>query len=184
MAPVWTRTVRWVVCIAAVVFLCGAASGTAQAQVNTGKISFSAGIDLTNAYFFRGLKQENEGFISQPYAELTASLFDAPDAQGLTAVSFTIGGWNSLHTGPSGSDGPARNVRSWYESDFYTGFGLTIDNWGGRVHLHFVHEPKRFVRIDPGDLDRFHHGRQRAARYLFDGAACPACDRTERAGRR
>ena len=129
MAPVWTRTMRWVVCIAAVVFLCGAASGTAQAQVNTGKISFSAGIDFTNAYFFRGLKQENEGFISQPYAELTASLFDAPDAQGLTAVSFTIGGWNSLHTGPSGSDGPARNVRSWYESDFYTGFGLTIDNW-------------------------------------------------------
>ena len=129
MAPVWTRTVRWVVCAAAVVFLCGAASGTAQAQVNTGKISFSAGIDFTNAYFFRGLKQGNEGFISQPYAELSASLFDAPDAQGLTAVSFTIGGWNSLHTGPSGSDGPAQNVRSWYESDFYTGFGLTIDNW-------------------------------------------------------
>ena len=91
MPPVWTRTVRWVVCAAAVVFLCGAASGTAQAQVNTGKISFSAGIDFTNAYFFRGLKQENEGFISQPYAELSASLFDAPDAQGLTAVSFTIG---------------------------------------------------------------------------------------------
>ena len=139
MASVGTRTVRWVVCAAAVVFLCGAASGTAQAQVNTGKLSFSAGIDFTNAYFFRGLKQENEGFISQPYAELTASFFDAPDAQGLTAVSFTIGGWNSLHTGPTGSDGPTfdpdtgllldRNVRSWYESDLYTGLALTIDNW-------------------------------------------------------
>ena len=58
---------------------------------------------------------------------MTFSLFEG--TEGLNSVTFTIGQWNSLHTGPSGSDGPATNVGAWYRSDFYTGFAFGVDNW-------------------------------------------------------
>jgi hypothetical protein len=46
----------------------GAAS--ASAAPNTGKFSISGGVDITTAYFFRGILQERDGFIIQPYGEL------------------------------------------------------------------------------------------------------------------
>ena len=58
---------------------------------------------------------------------MTFSLFEGDVA--LNSITFTIGQWNSLHTGPSGNGGDAENVASWYESDFYTGFGFGVDNW-------------------------------------------------------
>ena len=112
---------------AAVVLLIGFPSGSATAQSNSGKVSLSAGTDFSHAYFFRGIAQERSGIVAQPYMDMTFSLFEA--TEGLTSVTFTIGQWNSLHTGPSGSDGPAANVGAWYESDFYTGFAFGIDNW-------------------------------------------------------
>jgi hypothetical protein len=39
-------------------------------------------------------------------------------------VAVDVGMWNSLHTGPSGSDGPAADV--WYESDFFAGMIFTM----------------------------------------------------------
>ena len=99
----------------------------ARAQSNTGKTSFSAGADFSHAYYFRGIPQERSGAIAQPYIDMTFSLFEGDVA--LNSITFTIGQWNSLHTGPSGNGGDAENVASWYESDFYTGFGFGVDNW-------------------------------------------------------
>ena len=86
------------------------------------------------AYFFRGIKQEREGFVAQPFADINFNVYADDDGAGLNGVTFTLGQWNSLHTGPSGSgrssdDPRPGNVRAWYESDFFTGFTLAIDNW-------------------------------------------------------
>lgn len=128
MRPVGSRRARtlWcgVVCLGCMVVV----SGTATAQVNTGRITFSAGVDVSQAYLFRGIQQERDGIIFQPYADMTFSLLDS-DQQGLHNASVTIGQWNSLHSGPTGSDGGATNVKMWYESDFYTSLALGIDNW-------------------------------------------------------
>ena len=37
---------------------------------NAGRVSISAGVDWTTAYFFRGIKQETEDLILQPYGEV------------------------------------------------------------------------------------------------------------------
>jgi hypothetical protein len=85
---------------------------------NTGRVSISAGVDWTSAYFFRGIKQETEDVILQPYGELSIKLVDQAGA--LTALSVTGGFWNSLHTGPTGSDSvTASDPKIWYEFDGY-----------------------------------------------------------------
>ena len=83
---------------------------------NTGKLSVSAGIDFTTAYFFRGYNQEDQGLIAQPYANIYAKLIANED---LTAAAY-VGTWNSLHsehTFSNAGGGPD----SWYESDFLAG---------------------------------------------------------------
>ena len=99
----------------------------AQAQGNDGKLSVSMGVDASHAYFFRGIRQERQGLVVQPFADASFALFE--DGEGLTDVTLTIGQWNSLHSGPSGAEGPAANVASWYESDFFTGVTLGLENW-------------------------------------------------------
>ena len=75
-------------------------------------------MDWTSAYFFRGIKQETEDLILQPYGELSVKLVDQAGA--LTALSLTGGFWNSLHTGPTGSDSlTASEPKVWYEFDGY-----------------------------------------------------------------
>lgn len=134
MTPARIRSARWSICAIALVLLGGLATGTAYAQPNTGKVSFTTGADLSHAYLFRGIKQERKGLVAQPYADINFNVYSDDDGSGLNGVTYTLGTWNSLHTGPSGSDRPSTdprpaNVRSWYESDFYTGFTLAIDNW-------------------------------------------------------
>ena len=97
----------------------------ALAQANTSKIAFNMGLDASHAYLFRGIKQERKGAIIQPYADVTLRLFE--DGEGLNFVALTLGQWNSLHSGPSGSDG------AWYESDFFVGATLGFDKWEAGV---------------------------------------------------
>ena len=127
MAAGWRPIRRLLGAAAMVALVSGTVTGRAMAQSNTGKASFSTGADFSHAYFFRGIVQERSGIIAQPYMDMTFSLFEG--TEGLNSVTFTIGQWNSLHTGPSGNGGPAVNVDAWYESDFYTGFAFGIDNW-------------------------------------------------------
>ena len=127
MGSGWRPAQRLLGAAAAVALVSGSLTSGAMAQSNSGDASFSTGVDFSHAYFFRGIKQERSGIIAQPYMDMTFSLFEG--TEGLNSVTFTIGQWNSLHTGPSGNDGPAANVAAWYGSDFYTGFAFGIDNW-------------------------------------------------------
>lgn len=93
-----------------------------EAGPNQGKISMSAGFDVTTAYFFRGIFQENQGLIVQPWLDATATLTDQ--------LAMTFGIWNSFHDtqtlrdgGAARSDGGGPN--DWYEADLYVGFSYS-----------------------------------------------------------
>ncbi len=80
--------------------------------VNTGALSFSGVVDFTNAYYFRGYLQENDGLIVQPAFTASAALADN--------ISIYGGIWNSLHSEQTGGDD------IWYEADLYAGIDFDL----------------------------------------------------------
>jgi len=125
-------TYRKISTLAALALMLAAAPATAQdemadAPVNTGAISLGAGIDVTDKYFFRGIFQENQGIIVQPWAELGVNLYEGEGT--VSSVDATFGIWNSLHDGPSGSGGVATQPGIWYEADIYAGLSFSIDKF-------------------------------------------------------
>lgn len=86
-------------------------AGPAAAQ-NSGNVSMSAGADIVNKYYFRGIVQETGGFIMQPFLDASISF---------GAASITAGTWSSLHS--VGDEGFAGAPQSFYETDFYAGIG-------------------------------------------------------------
>lgn len=108
LAAVAVATIGW-----------GVAPAAAEGGPNTGKLTFSAGNDFTTAYFFRGILQERDGFITQPYGEIGIKLYENEDKESpFNAFSLFVGSWNSVHSkqtlNVSGPD-------NWYESDVYAG---------------------------------------------------------------
>jgi hypothetical protein len=87
---------------------------------NPGALTISGATDVTNAYMFRGIRQEDENLIVWPYFDLGIALHSGDGL--LKSVGVNIGTWNSLHRGLSGSSGPSGKL--WYESDFYVTFGV------------------------------------------------------------
>ncbi|MBL8750225.1 MAG: hypothetical protein JNK78_13750 [Planctomycetes bacterium] len=95
----------------------------AQEQAPEKVVSGAFGIDFTTAYFFRGIQQENQGIISQPWIELGYGLYEGGEEDTMRSLGLTFGLWNSLHDGPTGSGG---GTGIWYESDFYVSLTSAI----------------------------------------------------------
>jgi len=98
----------------------GAAS--VSAAPNTGRFSFSGGVDFTTAYFFRGILQERRGFIAQPYAEMLINLHK--DEGPFSGLSLLGGFWNSIHSEATNHQAQELNVL--YEQDWYGGLQLNL----------------------------------------------------------
>jgi hypothetical protein len=92
-------------------------------DTNPGKVSLVATYDFTNAYMFRGLRQDDTRVIMFPFAEARFDLLD--DASGRTDVALRVGTWNSLNTGVTGSRN-GTNGKMWYESRFYSALDFTF----------------------------------------------------------
>jgi hypothetical protein len=88
-------------------------------------ISVQLNLDFTNAYFYRGIRQQDKGLIIQPAARVTARVVDGEDLK----LDGFIGTWNSF--GPNGGTRTGGLVEEWYESDIYAGFTLS----GGKLSL-------------------------------------------------
>jgi hypothetical protein len=88
---------------------------------NKGLVSLSVGSDFTTAYFFRGILQERDGFIWQPYGELGFNLYTADENSTDPVKSFSLfaGSWNSVQSEKTLADGSGPG--NWFESDFYAG---------------------------------------------------------------
>jgi hypothetical protein len=98
---------------------------SASAAPNTGRLSISGGTDITTAYFFRGILQERDGFIIQPYAELGVNLYKGEGP--LSGLSLFGGFWNSIHQEATGASATELDVL--YEQDWYGGLQLgLLDN--------------------------------------------------------
>ncbi|HEX7010929.1 MAG TPA: TorF family putative porin, partial [Phycisphaeraceae bacterium] len=93
-----------------------AAAPAAAAGPNTGKIHLEMGASVVTEYWFRGIGQENEGLILQPYATVGVDLLENDD--------FTLGGfvgtWNSIHDSTPGD--------AWFESDFTVGLSAGLSD--------------------------------------------------------
>jgi hypothetical protein len=103
-----------------------AAPALAQDDPNPGPITVTGSFDLTNAYMFRGIPQDESGLIMYPAFDLGVALLSSDNV--LRRLGVNVGTWNSLHTGNAGLDGPTGQL--WYESDFYA---TLIVGFGGGV---------------------------------------------------
>jgi hypothetical protein len=97
-----------------------------SADPNLGAVTLTGGVDVLNAYYFRGIPQDETGVITWPYADLGLTLHSGSGF--VRTVTANVGLWNSLHTGDAGSSGPTAKL--WYESDFYATVGSSL---GGGV---------------------------------------------------
>jgi hypothetical protein len=101
-----------------------------SADPNPGALTLTGSYDFLNAYFFRGIPQDEGDFgsVMWPAADIGFAIMSGDGA--LKSLGVNVGTWNSLHTGGKGLDGASR--RLWYESDFYTTLGL---GFGGGTSL-------------------------------------------------
>src|ERR1700755_373592 len=83
---------------------------------NKGRLSLSVGSDFTTAYFFRGILQERDGFILEPYGGLRFNPYNADENSTDPVKSFSLfaGSWNSIHSEKTLSDGSGPG--NWFES--------------------------------------------------------------------
>ena len=92
---------------------------------NRGLISLSVTNDFTNTYMFRGIQQERDGFIWQPYGEVNINAYsDEGEDAILTGITPFVGSWNSVHSENTLSSGSGPD--NWYESDVYLGAKFTM----------------------------------------------------------
>lgn len=95
------------------------------AEESSLSLSVSLGVDFTTQYWFRGIFQENQGLIAQPWAEIGLGFFESEEGP-INSLTAIVGTWNSLHGGPSGEDGSFDDPELWYEADVYGGVAVGL----------------------------------------------------------
>jgi hypothetical protein len=89
------------------------------------RFHLSLGADVTTAYYFRGYRNEDSGWIVQPYADMSLDVVRLEDA----TISLTLGTWNSFHGEATAAGTSDSFTKTWYESDLYAGVGLATGKW-------------------------------------------------------
>lgn len=122
-----TRNIGGLSCtpaLALAMLIAFAASAAAQepADPQAGRVTVTGGIDVRNAYVFRGIRQDDTGIILGPYLNLGFRVYEGGSV--LKALSLSGGTWNSLHSDAAGSRGPSGE--RWYESDVHATLDLTL----------------------------------------------------------
>jgi hypothetical protein len=119
------RTRTRTILAAAALFLGLTGAAAAEAEADGGplsRFSGSAGVDFTNAYIFRGIVQEDRGFIAQPWAEINYNVYSSETG---FIRDVTIGGgvWASFQD----EETLAQSSPTWlYEADYYPVVYLTL----------------------------------------------------------
>lgn len=111
-------------------------SERAPGETQGPRVESSIGVDVTNQYFFRGILQEDEGAIAQPWVDFVFPLREGDN----TSWFLNVGMWNSLHDGPTGSGGAGMTMH--YELDVYAGIGVNFSrNWSSSVSYVVLSSP-------------------------------------------
>jgi hypothetical protein len=115
------RAIRNVIMSAA---LCAGLLGVSATPATAQDVAVTGGLDFTNQYNFRGIRQNYAGMAIWPFVDLGVPVFSGDG--GLKSVNINVGSWNSIHTNQFPDDF-ATDEDKWYESDFYAtlGFGFS-----------------------------------------------------------
>jgi hypothetical protein len=108
--------------VGAMVMVITLMSSTAWAQDPAPVVVVTGGLDVTNQYNFRGIRQNTEGVSIWPYIDFGFTPFKGDG--GLKSVGVNVGSWNAFNSQINEDDFGTGN--KWYESDFYgtVGFGF------------------------------------------------------------
>lgn len=120
---------EWVYALAKPLFVLAVLVGTTPALAqddegpNSGALSLGAGVDVATAYYFRGIPQEDQEIVTQPWAEFSLAVLtreenDEQERESPIGASLVFGTWNSFHSEIEGSP--------WYESDLFAGVSLAL----------------------------------------------------------
>ena len=155
----FNRAVRVVLAGVALVAVC---TSTAWAQ-GSPAVVVAGGVDFTNQYNFRGIRQNTEGMSIWPYVDAGIPLASGDGA--LKAVTLNLGTWNAFHTQINDDDftnldgEPTGN--KWYESDLYATLGLGF----GPSVLSFNYTSY----TSPANL--FNHVKEFGIKFAYDDSA-------------
>src|SRR5688572_25881353 len=139
------RAVRSLVVGLALVAL-GASNAWAQVD-----LAVTGGLDVTNQYNFRGIRQNGSEVSIWPYIDLGIPAWSGDGA--LKAVTLNLGTWNAFHT--------ELTDNKWYESDLYATLGLGF----GPTVLSFNYTSY----TSPGDY--FAHVKEFGIKVAYDDSA-------------
>jgi len=81
-------------------------------------ITGDLGVDFTSNYISRGVPQENQGVIAQPYVDLYFKIYEGSGA--LTKATVNLSTWSSVHD----HNHFAATTSAWYEFDYAAGITL------------------------------------------------------------
>ena len=127
------------------------------------KVVYSGGIDFTNRYMFRGIRQNGEGMAIFPFVDAAIPAFSGDG--GLKSVTINLGTWNSFHTEINDDEFTNRDGEptgnKWYESDLYAtlGFGFSAGTLGFTYTSY----------MSPANL--WHHVQELAVKFTFDDSS-------------
>ncbi len=102
-----------------------AAPESEEAQDEASPFHITLGVDVTNAYFGRGIFQEDRAAILQPFLEADFTLLEEDDF----SLAITAGLWNSLHRMQVGNTADQVFLTRLYEHDWSAGFRVSLDRW-------------------------------------------------------
>jgi hypothetical protein len=125
------------------------AGGEPSDPSESSRFHLTVGADVTTEYFFRGILQEDSGFILQPYADLSLDIIRTDEA----TVSLKCGTWNSFHDEATLASTDDSFLKKWYESDLYAGVGMVAGRWSFDVRYIFYTSPSdAFGTVEELDL--------------------------------
>lgn len=99
-------------------------TASADEPLNNGGVSVSGGFDIVTEYWFRGIPQEDQGVIIQPYMDVAFDL--APLGEVFEGTSLYVGTWGSVHEAGSPSAAGAQDGTGWFEQDVYAGVSIEL----------------------------------------------------------
>ena len=100
----------------------------APAAAQGPSLTISGGVDITNQYNFRGIRQNTDGVSIWPFVDFGVGAYTGDGT--LKSVTVNVGSWNAFHRQINEDDFGTDN--KWYESDFYgtVGFGFSKASLG------------------------------------------------------
>ena len=128
-----------------------------MASPASAQVAVTGGLDFTNQYNFRGIRQNTEGVSIWPYVDFGFTPYRSDG--GLKTVGLNLGTWNAFHSQINEDDFGTGN--KWYESDLYATLGLGF----GATGLAFTYTSYR----SPADL--FAHVKELAIKLSVDDSA-------------